>query len=58
VLISHQPYTCSLKKLPSGVPMVILGHPNHGGGSGGAYKEILGAGSVLFYRLIIKNVKK
>jgi hypothetical protein len=38
--------------------MVILGHPSHGGGSGGAYKEILGAGSVLFYRLIIKNVKK
>jgi hypothetical protein len=37
--------------------MVILGHPKHGGGSGGAYGEIFGAGSEFFYCLTIKNDK-
>jgi hypothetical protein len=37
--------------------MVILGHLNHEGGSGGAYGEIFGTGSELFYCLIIKNDK-
>lgn len=40
-----------------GVHMVILGHLKHGGGSGGAYGETFGAGSELFYCLIIKNDK-
>lgn len=54
---SHQPYICTRRKLPPAVPMVILGHPKHGGGSGGAYGEIFGAGSEFFYCLTIKNDK-
>jgi hypothetical protein len=54
---SHQPYICTRRKLPPGVPMVILGHLKHGGGSCGAYGEIFGAIRELFYCLIIKNDK-
>ena len=57
MLTSHQPYICTQRKLPPDVPMVILGHLNHEGGSGGAYGEIFGTGSELFYCLIIKNDK-
>jgi hypothetical protein len=37
--------------------MVIICHPKPGVGSGGAYGEIFGSGSELFYCLIIKNDK-
>jgi hypothetical protein len=54
---SHQPYICTRRKLVPGVPMVILGHLKHGVASWGAYGEIFGADSELFYCLIIKNDK-